>query len=86
MCMKGGEVEEIFYENMNTPWEVVDEKYLIDWYDVAGPEEMAFALGRTVRSVMQRVINLRKTGVMVKPLIAVHFKRIKKESFAEDPK
>lgn len=67
----------MFHENMNKPWPLADRKYLIEWYDLIGPEEMSFAVGRTIGSVMQRVTDLRKEGVMVKPLKKWNTKRIK---------
>lgn len=69
----------MFHANMNTPWARIDEQYLIAWYDIIGPEEMSFALDRTIRSVMQRVVTLRETGVMKKPLKSSSHKRVNRK-------
>lgn len=69
-----------FHSKSGTLWNQEDLQYLIDWYDIAGPEEMAFALERTVKTVQMKVTELRKKGVMVKPSKIIHHKRLKKES------
>ena len=71
------EYNPMFHENMNRPWQAIDEIYLIEWYEIIGAEEMSYAVGRTIRTVMQRVVDLRRTGAMVKPLKSKHFARIK---------
>jgi hypothetical protein len=76
----------MFHENMRTPWTYEDEKYLIEWYCIIGPEEMSFALERTIKSVMQRAVAIRKDGAMKKPLKQERTKKIKKEPFGEGPK
>lgn len=60
-------------------WSSEDLQYLIEWYDIIGPEEMSFALERPATSIMQRVSELRRKGVMKKPKKITHFRRIKKE-------
>lgn len=71
-----------FHINTGKAWSTNDEQYLIDWYDIIGPEEMSFALERTIISVMQKVTVLRKEGVMKKPLKRANSKRIKKDPLA----
>lgn len=68
----------MFHENMNTPWTYKDEQYLIEWYDKIGPEEMSFALDRTIKSTMQKTVMLRKEGKMHKPLKKNNAKNIRK--------
>lgn len=71
-----------FHINTGKAWNTNDKQYLIDWYDIIGPEEMSFALERTIVSVMQKVNVLRQNGVMKKPLKRVNSKRIKKDPLA----
>lgn len=68
-----------FHENNRKPWDKEDMDYLIQWYDRIGPEEMSFALGRTMKTVQTKVSELRKKGVMKKPAKQIRHKRIKKE-------
>lgn len=68
-----------FHENHRKPWSEEDLEYLIEWYDVAGLEEMSFALGRTIKTVATMVYDLRKKGIMPEPQNQVKHKRIKKE-------
>ena len=53
-----------FHCKNGTPWSFEDINYLIEWYDKTGPEEMSFALDRTIKSIMQYVSKLRKDGLM----------------------
>ncbi|MBW0298850.1 hypothetical protein B4P00_22035 [Shewanella xiamenensis] len=59
-----------YHSKHKTPWTTVDEKYLIEKYEIIGPEEMSFTLERTIHTIMTRVYQLRKKGVMkpVKPI------------------
>lgn len=61
-----------FHPNMGKPWTIDDTKYLAKWYDKIGADEMSFALGRTISSVMQRVNELRKVGIMPKAIRRSH--------------
>lgn len=72
----------IFHESNGKPWHMEDTKYLIDWYDIIGPEETSFAIDRTIKSVMHKVTLLRKDGKMKKTLKNVNTKRIKKNPLA----
>jgi len=67
----------MFHENNRKPWDPEDDEYIINWYDIIGPEEMSFAISRTIKSAMNRVARLRKAGKMRKPLKSVSTKRIK---------
>lgn len=53
-----------FHKNMGKSWTYDDVKYLIDWYEVIGLEEMSFALERTVKSIQGKVQQLRNEGIM----------------------
>lgn len=55
-----------FHPNHKKPWTILDQKYLIENYVSDGPEEISFALGRTINTIMERVCALRKKGVMPK--------------------
>lgn len=66
----------IFHPNNRTLWSTADLRYLIDWYEKVGPDEMSFALGRTVGTIMQKVNELRKQGLMPQTTNTRH-KRIK---------
>lgn len=66
-----------FHGNHKKAWMVQDEQYLIDHYEALGPEHCAFALEKTIQSVMQRVCEMRKAGRMNKPTKRSHFKRVK---------
>ena len=67
----------LFHENNGKPWHMEDTKYLIDWYNIIGPEEISFALDRTIKSVMHQVTLLRKDGTMKKPFKKIYNKKIK---------
>lgn len=68
-----------FHSNNGKPWSTKDLRYLIDWYDIAGAEEMSFALERTIKTIQMKVYSLRKQGVMNRPNKSTKHKRIKKE-------
>lgn len=70
----------IFHGNNGKPWHLEDEAYLIEWYDIIGPEEASYALDRTIKSVMCEVGRLRKEGKMKRPLIrGVNIRRTDKK-------
>lgn len=56
-----------YHPNQGKPWTTSEEKYLADYYDKLGPEQVSFDLGRTIHTVMQRACDLRKRGAMKKP-------------------
>lgn len=74
-----------FHSKSGTVWSKEDLEYLKDWYDIVGPEELSYALDRTIKSVMQKAAVLRKKGVMFKPAKQVWTRKIKKE-FPKEPK
>lgn len=53
-----------YHSNHGKPWLYEDIKYLIEWYDKIGAEEMSLALGRTISTVMSKVNILRKKGLI----------------------
>lgn len=55
-----------FHSKQNTPWTTTDEKFLIENYAELGPEQVSFALERTIHTVMTRAYKLRKDGLMPK--------------------
>jgi predicted NAD-dependent protein-ADP-ribosyltransferase YbiA (DUF1768 family) len=67
---------EIHY-NQGKVWLNSDEKYLIQYYEKDGPEQVSLALGRTVHTIMTRAYELRKKGIMPKRSINTKFRRIK---------
>lgn len=64
-----------YHPNHAKPWTTADEKYLIDYYDKIGPEQVSLDLGRTIGTVMERACRLRSAAVMVKPAKRVYTKR-----------
>jgi len=50
-----------YFGRNGMPWEEDEVEYLINWYHIAGPEEMAFALERTSKAVMQKAATLGLT-------------------------
>lgn len=55
-----------FHAKNGTPWLGEDVRYLIQWYDKIGPEEMSFALERTIKTIQEKAYELRKKGLMPK--------------------
>ncbi len=56
-----------FHPNHGLPWKTTEQKYLIERYELDGPEQVSFALGRTIHTVMAKAYELRKLGLMSKP-------------------
>jgi len=75
----------LFHTNTSKPWIYNDLEYLINWYDIIGPEEMSYALSRTIKSIAQMVNNKRKDGTMIKPIKQSNIKRIKKDPLQKGP-
>ena len=46
------------------PWNNDDKQYLIDWYDIIGPEELSYSLGRTQGSIVNYAAKLRKQELL----------------------
>lgn len=55
-----------YHPDHRSAWSNSDEKYLIENYEISGPEMTAAALGRTVGTVMTRAYELRRDGKMPK--------------------
>lgn len=72
----------LYHAKHGMPWSFEDLQYLINWYDLIGPEEMSFALERTISTINQKVVELRREGVMIKPIKRMHNERIKRKSCA----
>ena len=53
-----------FHAKHKTPWLAADQKYLIDNYEIMGPDQLSFALERTIHTVMSRAYELRRDGFM----------------------
>ncbi len=69
-----------YHAKHGTPWTTVDEKFLIDNYEAIGPEQISFALERTIHTITTRAYELRKKGVMKKPAKKLNHRRLHKES------
>ena len=59
-----------YHGREKTPWTTSDEKFLIENYAKIGPEQVSFALERTIHTIMTRAYELRKSGRMDKPIKA----------------
>lgn len=57
----------VYHENTGKYWTMEEIQYLIQWYDIIGAEEMSFALSRTMGTVQNKVMTLRKNNMMRKP-------------------
>lgn len=66
-----------FHAKSNAPWTTLDQKYLIDNYELVGPEEISLSLERTIYSVITKAAHLRKAGLMKKPDKHVYHKRMR---------
>lgn len=64
-----------FHPNHKTNWTTKDQKYLIDWYEKIGPDQVSLDLGRTIHVVMTKAYQLRRKGLMPKPLKQKKHKR-----------
>lgn len=63
--------------NQGKPWTTSDQQFLIDNYESMGPEQVSFALERTIHTVMTRAYELRKRGIMPKPVKQKHHRRMR---------
>lgn len=48
------------------PWTTTDQKYLIEFYGKVAVSELCMSLGRTYKTITDRVCTLRKVGTMPK--------------------
>jgi len=53
---------------------------LIERYELDGPEQVSFALGRTIHTVMAKAWELRKLGVMPKPAKVKPHRRMRRQN------
>ena len=53
-----------YHAKHKTPWLQKDQDYLIEHYESMGPENISFALERTIHTVMAKAWKLRKDGIM----------------------
>jgi hypothetical protein len=66
-----------YHHKHGQPWIITDQKYLIEYYEKLGPEQVSFALGRTIHTVMQRAAELRKAGLMPMPKTQSYHRRMR---------
>ncbi|MGG7215419.1 hypothetical protein ACQPUY_17765 [Clostridium nigeriense] len=64
------------HPNQGEPWSYEDTKYLIDWLEIIGYEEMSLALGRTEITLRTKVCRLRKDGLMEIPNKKIYHQRL----------
>lgn len=65
-----------FHANNGKRWTAEDVQYLIDWYCIAGPQEISFALERTEKTVQAKAVELRRKGLMPKSNKCIRHKKI----------
>ena len=56
-----------FHQRQHQHWTTHEQKFLLENYELLGPEEVSLTLERTIQSVMMRMTFLRKKGI-AKPL------------------
>ncbi len=69
-----------FHPNHGKPWKTAEQKYLIERYVLDGPEQVSFALGRTIHTVMAKAWELRKLGLMSKPATLIRHRRVQRSA------
>ncbi|MDR9794057.1 DNA-entry nuclease [Aeribacillus pallidus] len=52
-----------FHENRGKPFTESDLEYICKFYEFDGPELISLALGRTEKTIMTKVYELRKQGL-----------------------
>ncbi|EMN7430379.1 hypothetical protein WB904_002908 [Vibrio parahaemolyticus] len=73
-----------FHVKQGCPWSVSDQQFLIDNYEAMGPEQVSFALERTIHTVMTRAYELRKRGLMPKPAKPTKHRRMRQAKESGD--
>ena len=68
-----------FHSRHKMKWTREEIKYLIDWYYIIGPEEISFALDRTIDTIMCRADMLRKQGKLIRPNKVQKIRRVPNE-------
>lgn len=66
-----------YHGKQGKAWTTGDENFLIENYATLGPEEVSFALERTIHTVATRASMLRKAGKMTKPAKRRNVKRLR---------
>lgn len=56
----------IFHSRTGQQWTQSDLDYITQWYDKIGPDEISYALERTIKSVMTKATELKKKGKMLR--------------------
>ncbi|CAH1538991.1 conserved hypothetical protein [Vibrio jasicida] len=69
-----------YHPNHGLPWKTTDQSYLIERYELDGPEQVSFALGRTIHTIMEKACELRKLGLMPRPVKLKHHRRIQRST------
>ena len=64
-----------FHPNQGKTWLNKDQRFLIEYYEKLGPDEISLVLGRTIHSIMMRACELRKKGNMPKRSTNKNFSR-----------
>lgn len=72
-----------YHPNNGKPWTTTDVKYLIEYYEKIGPEQVGLDIGRTIHAVMTRAYELRKKGLMPKGTCKKH-RRIERIEIANN--
>lgn len=72
-----------FHPNHGKQFTNKDIKYLIEWYEKIGPDQVSLDLGRTIHTVQQKAYTLRKRGLMAKPIKRITHKRTRFDLEAE---
>ena len=67
-----------FHPNHGMPWKTTDQSYLMERYELDGPEQVSFALGRTIHTVMEKAYELRKLCLMPRPVKLKHHRRVQR--------
>ena len=68
-----------FHTKQGLPWDNEDLQYLIEYFDIIGPEEMSLALERTEPSILTKVTELRNKKIMPIPNKKIRHRRMRKE-------
>lgn len=65
----------LYHRRTGKKWSKDEIRYLIDWYDIIGVDEMSYALERTPYTINNHVYQLRKRGVMKTPDVYLHVRK-----------
>ncbi|MDO8729530.1 MAG: hypothetical protein Q7K26_06675 [bacterium] len=56
-----------FHAKQKQPWTTSEQKFLVENYELFGPEQISLEMERTVNTVMKRASDLRKKGLLKRP-------------------